>query len=226
MDLGMQGRTALVVGGNGYIGGAVAARLRAEGATIVVAARGDGADVRLDAADDASVAEGVAAVMAAHGRLDAVVVTAAPSAQTLDSTRLNEPAMVAEAVAGKSLTFLRIANAVLPVMREAGYGRLVGISGQNALITGNLAGAVRNAALIVAAKNLADGLAGTGVTVNTVNPGGVTETPSPEVGHGKPGESSPDQIAALVAFLCSPLSAGISGESIATGHRLRGVVSF
>jgi hypothetical protein len=43
------------------------------------------------------------------------------------------------------------------------------------------------------------------------------------VEHGRGGQSSPSQIADLVAFLASPLSA-LSGESIAIGHRLRGVV--
>jgi hypothetical protein len=50
----------------------------------------------------------------------------------------------------------------------AGYGRIVGVSGQNAFLTGNVTGSVRNAVLIIAAKNLADRVAGSGVTVNTV----------------------------------------------------------
>ena len=42
------------------------------------------------------------------------------------------------------------------------------------------AGSVRNAALIIAAKNLADGVAGSGITVNTVSPGTVTASPAAE----------------------------------------------
>jgi NAD(P)-dependent dehydrogenase (short-subunit alcohol dehydrogenase family) len=163
--------------------------------------------------------------LAQHGRLDAVVVSAAPSAQTLDPTRNAEPAHVTEAFEGKTLSFLRVANAVIPVMRAANFGRIVGISGQNAFITGNVAGSIRNAALIIAAKNLADELADTGVHVVTVSPGIVSEAPEVTVNPGKPGESSPAEIANLVTFLLSPLSA-ISGESIAVGHRVRGVVSF
>ena len=49
------------------------------------------------------------------------------------------------------MTFLRLARAVLPGMREAGHGRVVAVSGQNAYLTGNIVGSVRNAALIVAA---------------------------------------------------------------------------
>jgi NAD(P)-dependent dehydrogenase (short-subunit alcohol dehydrogenase family) len=110
-------------------------------------------------------------------------------------------------------------------MRKAGFGRIVGISGQNAFVTGNITGSIRNAALIIAAKNLADELAGAGVAVTTVNPGIVSEHPAREVAAGRAGESSPAQIADLVTFLISPRAA-VTGESIAVGHRVRGVVSF
>lgn len=223
MDLQLTDRVVLVVGGAGFIGSAIVEAARAEGATVVSAARGDGADVALDAADDASIATALERVLADHGRVDAVVVTAAPAAQTLDASRLSDPVQVAEAVEGKAMSFLRVANAVIPAMREAGFGRIVGISGQNALLSGSITGSVRNAALIIAAKNLADELAGSGVAVNVVNPGPVSEQPSPEVSPGKPGESSPQQIAALVSFLISPVAA-ISGESIAIGHKVRGSV--
>lgn len=179
----------------------------------------------MDASDDASVAAAIEQIVNEFGRLDAVVVSAAPSARTLDPARNGDPAQVAEAFDGKVLTFLRVANAVIPTMRAAGFGRIVGISGQNAFITGNITGSIRNAALIVAAKNLADELAGTGVNVTTVNPGIVSETPAIAVEPGKGGESSPTQIADLVAFLISPIAA-VSGESIAIGHRVLGAVSY
>lgn len=215
----------LVVGGAGFIGSAVVERLREEGAEAVVASRRPGTGIEMDARDDASVRAGVARVLHEHGRLDAVVVTAAPSARTLDPDRRNDPEQVADAIDGKALSFLRVANEVLPAMQAAGFGRIVGISGQNAWLTGNLTGAVRNAALIVAAKNLADQVAGSGVLINVVNPGHVNEVPATEVGVGQGGESSPSQIADLVAFLVSPRSA-VSGESIAIGHRVRGVTTL
>lgn len=224
MDLQLTGRVVLVVGGGGFIGSAIARRALEEGATVVVASRNPSEGIALDAADDDSVRSAVGRVLDEHGRLDAVVVTAAPPAHTLDPARGNDPAQVAEAIDAKALAFLRVANAALPVMTAAGYGRIVGVSGQNAFLTGNLTGVVRNAALNVIAKNLADAAAGSGVTVNTVNPGLVTPEPSADVEPGKGGESSPTQIADLVAFLISPLSA-VSGETIAVGHRVRGVIS-
>ncbi|PVW03885.1 dehydrogenase [Microbacterium sp. Gd 4-13] len=222
MDLALNGHVALVVGGTGYIGSAVVERLRAEGATVLSAGRSSG-DVVMDAADDGSVASAIAGVLAEHGRLDALVVTAAPAAQTLDPALSADPADVLAAVDGKAMTFLRAANAALPLMREAGYGRIIGVAGQNALVTGDVRGSIRNAALIIAAENLADACAGTGVTVNVVNPGRVTDEPSTDVQPGRGGESSPAQIADLIAFLASPLAAAVSGESIAVGHRVRGV---
>jgi NAD(P)-dependent dehydrogenase (short-subunit alcohol dehydrogenase family) len=236
MDLQLNNRVVLVVGGSGTLGSVVVDRLAAEGATVVSASRSGGTDrhadgkgtatervssLTFDASDDVSVAAGMRDVITRHGRLDAVVVTAAPAANTLDASRKSDPDQVAEAIANKSLVFLRVANAAIPIMREAGFGRIVAINGQNAYLTGNVTNAVRNAALIVIAKNLADELAGTGVLINTVNPGLVTTTPKAEVEMGRGGESTPQQIADLVAFLASPLSA-ISGESIAIGHRALG----
>ncbi|HEX3680739.1 MAG TPA: SDR family oxidoreductase [Galbitalea sp.] len=225
MDLQLDERVVLVVGGTGLVGSAIAGRAREEGATVVVASRHGGEGIVMDARNDESVTAGVAQVVKEYGRLDALVVAAAPSALTLNPALNSDPAQVAEGVDSKALSFLRVANAVIPVMRAAGFGRIVGISGQNALITGNITGSIRNAALIIASKNLADELAGTGVALNTVNPGTVSDTPATEVEQGRPGQSSPAQIADLVTFLISPISA-VSGESIAIGHRLRGVINF
>jgi NAD(P)-dependent dehydrogenase (short-subunit alcohol dehydrogenase family) len=226
MDLGLTGRVVLVVGGHGLVGSAVVERLRAEGAVVVPASRNAPDGLVMDAADDESVRDGVARVLADHGRIDGLVVAAAPSARTLDPARNSEPGQVGEAFAGKTLTFLRVANAVLPTMVAQGSGSVVGISGQGAFVTGNVAGSVRNAALIVTAKHLADEVAGTGVTVNVVSPGIVTDTPQAEVAAGSSGQSRPSDTANLVAFLLSPLASAVSGESIAVGHRLRGTTGM
>lgn len=225
MDLDLADRVILVVGGTGLIGSAIAARLSSEGAVAVTASRHAGAsDIEMDGTSDESVEAGIAAGLARYGRLDGVVVSAAPAAGTLDPARSSEPAEVSEAMNRKAMVFLRIANAVLPGMVDAGYGRIVGVSGQNAWLSGNIAGAVRNAALNIVAKSLADGAAGSGVAVNTVNPGPVVATRTVPPDRGRAGESTPAQIADLVAYLVSPLCA-LSGENLAVGHRVRGVLS-
>jgi NAD(P)-dependent dehydrogenase (short-subunit alcohol dehydrogenase family) len=226
VDLGLQDRVALVVGGTGLIGRAVVERLREEGATAIAASRHAENGIVLDATDPAAVTAAVDAVVERHSRLDALVVAAAPSAQTLDASRHADPEQVLGAIDTKAMSFLRLANAAIPGMQRAGYGRIVGVSGQNAFLTGNVTGSVRNAALIIAAKNLADSVAGSGITINTVSPGTVSASPASEVEAGRGGESSPEQIADLIAFLVSPRAGAISGESIAIGHRVRGVTSF
>lgn len=223
MDLGLRGHVALVVGGTGLIGRAVVEALRTEGATAVAASRHVVDGITLDAQDSASVTAALKQVIEQHGRLDALVVAAAPSAQTLDASRHADPDQVLAAVDAKAMSFLRLANAALPIMAQAGYGRIVGVSGQNAYLTGNVTGSVRNAALIIAAKNLADSVAGSGVTVNTVSPAVVSASSTSDVELGSGGESSPEQIADFVAFLVSPRAGAVSGESIAIGHRVRGV---
>lgn len=226
MDLQLRDRVIIVIGGTGLIGTAVVNRLTEEGATVVVASRHPaGGGLLIDAGDDHSVTEGVAEVIRRHGRIDGLVVTAAPAAHTLDPSRNSDPDQVVDAFEAKAMVFLRAARAVIPIMKEAGYGRIVVISGQNAFLTGNVTGSVRNAATILIAENLADELANTGIRVTAVNPATVTTESGRDVQIGRGGDSSPQQIADLVAFLSSPLSA-VSGESIAVGHRVLGVTSL
>ena len=225
MDLHLTNRVVLVVGGTGYIGSVIARVLRQEGATVIPASRHPEEEegINLDASDQSSVDAAIAKILETHGRLDGVVITAAPPAHLLDPKRLSDPAQISEAMDAKAMSFLRVASAAIPHMVDQGFGRIVGISGQNAFLTGNITATIRNAALSISAKSLADQFAGTGVAVNVINPGLVTDDPSPDVALARPGQSSPTQIADLSAFLLSPL-ANISGESISIGHHLRGIV--
>jgi NAD(P)-dependent dehydrogenase (short-subunit alcohol dehydrogenase family) len=226
MDLQLADRVILVVGGHGLLGTAIVNQLREEGASAVPASRHAPDGLTLDARDDESVRAGVELLHSRYGRIDGLVVAAAPSARTLDAARNSDPAQVIDAVDAKAMTFLRLANAVLPGMLSQEYGRIVGLSGQNAFLTGNITGSVRNAALIIVAKNLADEVAGTGVTVNAVNPSIASPEPSREIPLGRSGQSRPEDTARLVSFLMSPLTASISGESIAVGHRVRGATGL
>lgn len=235
MDLGLSGRVVLVVGGAGYIGREVARAFVAEGARVVLGGRtrerldaaaadvGAAGVVVLDTRNAASARAAVDDVVAAHGRLDVLVNTAAPSASTLDPARDRDAEQVLDAIDGKAMGYLRATEAAVPVMRAAGFGRIIQVSGQNAWLSGSVTAVARNAVVNTMSKAIADDLAGSGVTVNVVNPGAVRDDPASEVGVGRGGESSPAQIAALVVFLASGAAAAISGESIAVGHRVRGV---
>jgi NAD(P)-dependent dehydrogenase (short-subunit alcohol dehydrogenase family) len=236
MDLGLSDAVVLVVGGSGYIGREIARQFGAEGARVVItgrdqgrldaaAARLDGVGVRLlDTANAESVAAAIDSVVDEYGRLDVVVCAAASSARSLDRSEDSDPEQVLHAIDIKAIGYLRLANAVLPVMSAAGRGRLVFVNGQNGLVTGSIRGSARNGAVITISKNLADSTAGTGVTVNTVNPGIVSDEPSRAPQPGKPGSTSPTEVASVVVFLASRVAEGVSGESIAVGHRVHGVI--
>jgi NAD(P)-dependent dehydrogenase (short-subunit alcohol dehydrogenase family) len=177
----------------------------------------------VDTRDGASVTAAVQQVIAAEGGVDILVNAAVPPANTLDPAKDQDPGQVLDAFDAKTVGYLRVVDAVLPSMRRAGFGRIINISGQNAYLSRSVTGSIRNAAVIVGSKALADSVAGTGVTINVVNPGLVTATPNPVPQAGAPGDSTPEQVAALVTYLASAQAAAISGESIAVGHRVLGV---
>lgn len=239
MDLGLNDSVALVAGGTGLIGRAVAALLHAEGATVVLAARdemrlaetaeavGPGVDtVVLDTTDQDSVDLAVQHVLDLHGCIDVLVNTAAPPATSIDPARSAEPEVVAEAFGAKAMGYLRLTNAVLVAMRAAGHGRVVQVGGMHAYMSASVAAATRNAAVVTATKCLADELAGSGITLNVVHPGPVTEEPPGQPQVAMNGDSSPEQVAALIVFLASTQAAAISGESVSVGHRLRGLMAW
>ncbi|RLV49766.1 SDR family oxidoreductase [Nocardioides mangrovicus] len=237
MDLGLRDIVAFVVGGTGLIGEATARLLQEEGATVVVGARSEDSLARVagelgvetvvvDTAEQASVDAAVASVNERFGTIGVLVNTAAPSAQTLDPGRSSDPEQVVEGLQGKAMGYLRMTNAVLPQMREAGYGRVVQVNGQNMYVTGSITGTVRNAGVAIAAKALADQVAGTGVTINVVNPGPVREDASPRTERGVPGDSTPEQVATVVVLLCSRGVAAVSGEFVSVGHKLPGLVGY
>ena len=66
---------------------------------------------------------------------------------------------------------LRCARAVIPFMKDAGWGRIIDISGGNARNAGNLSGGARNAALVHMTKTLSVQFGRHGITVNCIHPG-------------------------------------------------------
>jgi 3-oxoacyl-[acyl-carrier protein] reductase len=180
----LNGRTALVVGGMGGIGRAIAAAYLAHGATVVVADRspGEGAvpgvagAVPVDVTDEESVAGAVAAAGELVGPLDVLV----NSAGILTESPVVEmdTATWSQTLAVDLTGVFLCCRAVLPGMLERGSGRIINIASQLGIKGGHgLAHyAAAKAGVIALTKSLALEVSGRGVLVNAIAPGPI-ETP-------------------------------------------------
>jgi NAD(P)-dependent dehydrogenase (short-subunit alcohol dehydrogenase family) len=185
MDLGLAGKTVLVTGSTAGIGFAAAELFAREGAAVLVNGRGDGrvkasvariraavpgADVRGVAADLATAA-GCAAVVEAQPELDVLV----------NSMGVFEPRAFEQITDGDWLRFfetnvlsgVRLARHYVPGMRSRNWGRIIFVSSESALQipTEMIHYGVTKTAQLAVARGLAETLAGTNVTVNSVLPG-------------------------------------------------------
>jgi len=237
-----EGRVALVTGAGGAIGAAIAGRLGREGARLALADL-DGATVEATARalrDDhgvevvtvagdlgeAAVADAlIAAARERFGRID-VLVNNAGGGVILPTEEQTEDTL--HATLDRNIwTVLRTTLATLPVMRAAGYGRIVMI-GADSVRNGLDRHAVYNAAkggVHAFAAGLAREYARAGITVNTVAPC-ATATPelaaivarSPEVGEaftrvipmGRP--AALEEVASAVAYLASEEASFVTGQ--------------
>ena len=142
---------------------------------------------------------------------------------------------------------LRCAQAVAPGMVEAGWGRIISISGLAARSTGSTIGSIRNVAVAAMTKNLADELGPHGISVTVVHPGLTRTEATPGVlaaraaaGGGSPavierqlahGNSTrrlvdATEVAAVITFLASPRSVAINGDAIACGGGAPGAIHY
>jgi short-subunit dehydrogenase len=178
VDLG--GRRALVTGASGGIGDAIARALHRRGATVVLSGRRADALEKLAAelggrvevvAADLSSREGVAALVAAAGDVDALVANAAlPASGRLDSFSADE---IDRSVEVNLRAPVQLAHELVPRMVERGSGHLVFISSMSGKVA-NGGGSIYSATkfgLRGFAAGLRDELRGTGVGVTVVFPG-------------------------------------------------------
>jgi 3-oxoacyl-[acyl-carrier protein] reductase len=250
MDLGIEGRVALVGGASQGIGRAVAEALIAEGAQVVVTAR--------DQARTAAVADEIGAVAGYawdSGDLDgagALVALIREQVGEIDILVTNtggpptgsDPLAFSEAQweqAHRTLVMAPIAlvGAVVPGMRERRWGRIVGIASTSVrepIAVLMLSNAERSATL-AAYKTLALELAGDGITVNTLLTGTIaTERAVSMHGSMRAAEQAaaellpagrigrPEEMGWAAAFLCSERAGFITGSALAVdGGVLRGI---
>lgn len=223
-DLLLTGRVALIAGGAGSIGQAVAARLSVFGATVVTADRpGSIADLHTDLRDSSAADALVAQVLQLHGRLDILVncqgITGA-SVPLWEQTDENW-----DAVLDICLTSVfRLTRAAIRPMRAAQSGAIVSI----ASVAGkegnpNLSAySTAKAGVIGFTKSVGKEVAKEGVRVNCVAPAQIAtpmlEQMTPEVvaallskiPMGRPG--TVDEVASVVHFLCSDAARFVTAQ--------------
>jgi NAD(P)-dependent dehydrogenase (short-subunit alcohol dehydrogenase family) len=184
MDLGLNGRTAIVTGASRGIGLAVTRGLVAEGVRVTAGARKSSAGldelaqtkaVRVVEADLAEPGGPAALVAAAGGRIDILVnnVGAAPPRPGGFAEITDEDWLATITV--DLMAAVRTTRAALPVMLAAGKGAIVTISSVNAFLPDPavMDYSAAKAALSNFCKSLSKEVGGRGIRVNTISPGPV-----------------------------------------------------
>jgi 3-oxoacyl-[acyl-carrier protein] reductase len=240
MDLGIGGRTALVMGASGGVGRGVAAALAREGARVAIASssreridraageiEGEVAAFVADTDDLDRLSSLPAEVAERFGPIEILVTNTGgpPLGGTLDHPREDwDAAYRALVLAPRTLI-----DAVLPGMRERRWGRIVnvGSSSMREPIPGLALSNAHRMAAIGLFKTLASEVAGDGITVNTVATGRFAtqlladssgsleraeERARVDVPAGRLG--TPEEYGDLVAFLCSDRAAYLTGTVI------------
>lgn len=187
MDLGLNGKTALVLGGSKGLGRGVADALAGEGVAVAIAARGKEALDRAVAEITASGgrALGLVADTSDWSTVERAALAARDQLGPIDILLNNSGGPPPSRVIGVApdlwesqfrsmvLTFFRLTDLMLPDMRKRGWGRILNVASESVIqpipqiaISNTLRGAV-----VGWAKTLAGEVARDGVTVNTLLPG-------------------------------------------------------
>jgi NAD(P)-dependent dehydrogenase (short-subunit alcohol dehydrogenase family) len=263
MDFGLRGKVAVISGSTAGIGLAIANALAEEGAKVVVNGR---TEARVNAALEkirqqhkSADIQGIAADLGTAGGVHAFVKQVPAADVLINNLGIFEPKPFAEILDADWLRFfevnvlsgVRLVRHYLPGMLKNNWGRIIFISSESAIqIPAEMIHyGMTKTAQIAVARGLAESVAGTGVTVNSVLPGptaseGVegfldslakqrnVSTADIEKEFFKTGRPSsllkrfetPEEIAAVVAFVASAQSAAISGASVrAEGGVIRSI---
>jgi 3-oxoacyl-[acyl-carrier protein] reductase len=239
MDLGLEGKVALVTGASKGIGRAIASELVAEGARVAVssssrerieaAAASIGAVAFVhDMSDLDNAARLVADVESQLGPIDVLVCnTGGPPGgdDPLGFTREQWQQAYANLVLGP----MALVEAVVPGMRDRGFGRVLNVAsaGVREPIPNLMLSNAHRISMINAFKTVARQVAADGVTLNTVLPGRIDTdrivelAGSREAAEAFARDNVPagrmgtvDELAAVAALLCSARASYVTGETV------------
>jgi NAD(P)-dependent dehydrogenase (short-subunit alcohol dehydrogenase family) len=239
-------RVAVVTGGGHGIGRAYARRLAEDGAAVVVAeidadagkqtaeqivdAGGRALAVATDVSDAGSLAAMVDAATAEFGRIDILVNNAAIFASIPISRSLFDEIDPAEweLVLRVNLTGTWLAcRAVVPVMRRAGYGKIINISSDTAFkgVRGRAHYVATKAGVVGLTRVLAHELGADGIRVNCLAPGSTLSEESVDdelletkrlkaQAQALPDVLTPEDMVGTLCFLASPASDSVTGQTL------------
>ena len=221
-EAGSGGRVAVVTGGAGAIGGAIAAELAAGGHTVV--SLDLASDPPTDLASAAAVRAAAAGVLSRHGRCD-VLVHAAAAFDRADLAAM-DLALWRHVQAVNVEAALLLCQALVPAMAARRFGRIIFVVSDTIWSppAGDmLAYVASKGALVALARTLAVGHGRDGIAVTCVAPG-LTDTPAARSGQpatlfqdvaarqALPRTLVPADVAATVAFLASDAAAALTGQ--------------
>jgi 3-oxoacyl-[acyl-carrier protein] reductase len=239
VDLGLEGRVALVTASSKGLGRATALALSQEGAKVVLCARdrqeldeaaaampGEALAVAADVTDPATPRRLVDRCLDRFGGLDVLVANAGgpPPGRALE---VDDQALLA-ALQANLLTSVRLVRAALPPMRAAGWGRICLITSKSVkepIPTLALSNTARTG-LWGWAKTAAADLFTDGITLNLACPGPHDTERARETGSTRDGPvGDPADFGKVVCFLCSEPAGFVSGAALGVdGATTRGLL--
>jgi len=254
MDLQLHGKKAIVTGGSAGMGKAIARQLAREGCDVAIGARTEArlreaakeiaqetgrkiVPITIDTLDAESIKEFVRRAAEALGGIQILANCAARVGGTIpDNMESITDDQIMKDFEEKFLGYYRCAREAAPYMKQAGWGRIINLSGGAGRTPGTaISTPARNIASVSLTKSLANTLGPFGINVNAIYPG-TTITEAVLERHrqqaerqGKTADAfleelrqrsvirhlvSGEDVAQVVTFLCSPLAVSITGEAI------------
>lgn len=251
MDLKLNGKLALVTGSTAGIGHAIASALAREGAKVIINGRTQSAVDKVVSeiktttsgevvgfAGDLSTADAADALFKQYPNVEILV----------NNLGIFEPKLFEEIPDADWLRFfdvnvlsgIRLSRMYLPAMKQANWGRIIFISSESAIqIPAEMVHyGMTKTAQIAVSRGLAETVAGTGITVNSILPGptktrGVVDFVDALSKEGQTFEefekeffdkvrptslikrfASPEEVASLVAYIASPLASATTGAAL------------